>query len=151
MRAYEDRKSGVRPLRTPAQKRCTKCKIIKVASEFRRSFHNDSGLEARCNSCISAENREKLYGTTEADYALKMVEQGCVCAICGRPEMSRANHGGKLKDLAQDHDHTTGANRGLLCSNCNKGLGNLGDDPERLMKAAAYLLSYQNILTAEVI
>lgn len=39
-----------------------------------------------------------------------------------------------------DHDHATGAVRGMLCSGCNSGMGRLGDDPTSLRRAADYLL-----------
>jgi hypothetical protein len=38
-----------------------------------------------------------------------------------------------------DHDHETGAIRGLLCKHCNSSLGKLGDNLEGLMRAVDYL------------
>ena len=66
--------------------------------------------------------------------------QGGVCAICEKPERSTSRYG-RIKKLAVDHDHDTGAVRGLLCANCNKGIGNLGDDPDILIAGAAYLIA----------
>lgn len=43
------------------------------------------------------------------------------------------------KNLHVDHCHETGIVRGLLCSNCNTGLGMFKDDPSLLMQMAQYL------------
>jgi len=40
---------------------------------------------------------------------------------------------------AIDHCHQTGSIRGLLCGNCNKGLGFLHDDPRRIIGLLDYL------------
>lgn len=57
--------------------------------------------------------------------------QGGLCAICHEPPLNRR--------LAVDHDHETGAVRGLLCTACNTTLGRFNDDPNRFEAAAAYL------------
>lgn len=51
------------------------------------------------------------------------------CAICK----------GTTSTLCIDHDHSSGVVRGLLCSNCNTGIGLFKDDPTRLSNAIAYL------------
>lgn len=40
-----------------------------------------------------------------------------------------------------DHNHETGAVRGLLCLNCNTGIGKLEDSAVTCIAAAVYLLT----------
>jgi hypothetical protein len=82
----------------------------------------------------------KRYGLTVQDYNEMLLAQGGRCAICGTdkpPLASEASSSGLSFSI--DHDHQTGAVRGLLCAPCNFGIGNLGDDPARLRAAARYL------------
>lgn len=87
----------------------------------------------------SLRNRLKRHGMTEADYLAMFEAQGGACVICRQPE-TRTNRRGERYLLAIDHDHETGQVRGLLCQECNKGLGAFDDDPDRLTAAAAYLI-----------
>lgn len=82
-------------------------------------------------------DRLVLYGLTREHYEQMRARQGGGCAICGRSRGRMFR--GKPRDLAVDHDHDTGVVRGLLCDDCNVGLGLFVDDPLILRKAAAYV------------
>lgn len=83
--------------------------------------------------CSRHYHRSRAYGLS-ADQ-LAAVEGVKACAICGR-EDPRVGVG---VGLHIDHDHATGRVRGILCVECNKTLGQMNDDPERLRRAATYL------------
>lgn len=72
------------------------------------------------------------YRITPEDWDRLYDEQLGRCAVCHCT----------LADVKTcvDHDHATGKVRGLLCNVCNQGLGYFGDDPDRLRRAAEYLL-----------
>ena len=74
------------------------------------------------------------YGITEEDYNFMLQQQGGKCAICSSDKPT-----GKWKVFAVDHCHHTNVIRGLLCNECNRGIGLLGDDSQRLRAAANYL------------
>lgn len=50
----------------------------------------------------------------------------------------------KKEELVIDHNHQTGKVRGLLCANCNNGLGFFMDNIENLKEAIRYLENDQN-------
>ena len=76
--------------------------------------------------------RYSRYGLTKEQYAAMLEKQGGVCAIC----FSECAYG---KKLSVDHDHATGAVRGLLCVQCNLVIGNAADVPAICRSAAEYL------------
>lgn len=72
------------------------------------------------------QQRGGRYGMTADEYAAFIAKP---CEICGTTTRKRG----------VDHCHTTDANRGALCHQCNVGLGMYGDNPALLRAAAAYL------------
>jgi hypothetical protein len=95
-----------------------------------------------CSDDCAAEGKTSAYltrnyGITYADYKKMLVQQGHKCAIC-------KGEGFKMKAchnllLVVDHCHSTGKVRGLLCHNCNRGIGLLQDSVENLLSAKDYL------------
>lgn len=82
-------------------------------------------------------NFKKFYGITLEDYYKLFKKQKGLCKICKQPETRKVNN--KITKLHIDHNHKTGKVRGLLCSNCNIGLGNLKDSIILLKRAIKYL------------
>lgn len=87
-------------------------------------------------------NLFRKYRITPEEYQRRLAEQNGVCAICGGT--GGMHH--MRSPLVVDHDHETDEIRGLLCAGCNTGLGQFGDDPDRMMSAIAYLLSQTNVI-----
>lgn len=75
------------------------------------------------------------HGIDDAIYGHMLELQNGVCAICGKKDTTK----GKKGYLSVDHDAATGEIRGLLCHQCNIGIGNLRHDRDILLKAIEYL------------
>ena len=73
----------------------------------------------------------RKYGISSATYNELLRKQNGVCAICHCHQ--------RYQSLAVDHCHKTGKVRGLLCVNCNRGLGKFFDSPLRMRNAAEYI------------
>lgn len=75
------------------------------------------------------------YGMTLQEYDEMLKNQDGKCAICGM----NAEDNGRYGVLYVDHNHQTGKIRGLLCENCNFGLGIFKDNIDILNNAVKYL------------
>jgi len=83
--------------------------------------------------------RRKYHMTIE-DYDSLLVAQNYACRICGKIGADRGWLTKRQRiNLFVDHCHITGKIRGLLCHNCNAGLGMFTDSIDTLSNAIAYL------------
>ena len=136
---------------TQTHKRCSVCKETLPRAAFVLDRKGAALLSARCRPCSAkyvkvwrANNVDKVrrdqrashvrreYGLGWEEYERMHQEQFGCCAIC----FSAID---LLKTTHVDHCHSSGRIRGLLCLQCNSGLGQFEDDTERLMRAIMYL------------
>lgn len=133
---------------TADEKFCGGCKTTKSAANFYRSRYQRDGLQSQCKTCqhqqrsvwndqnpvrLKEQRRRadvrRKFGITLEQYNQLMQSE---CEVCG-------GTGDSLGRMALDHDHKTGAIRGVLCGKCNMALGLCTDDPSRLRALADYL------------
>ena len=112
-------------------KQCTQCGAVKEKKEFSKAKLGKGGLKAKCKDCCRSYEMNRVYGITLDEYDEMLAKQNGGCAICGTNTIRGR--------FAIDHCHTTGKVRGLLCFDCNTGIGKLKDDPSLLLTAYNYL------------
>ena len=113
-------------------------------SNYRQSYKQRPEVKKKDRDRIKDLRRnghflKEKYGISLEEYDGLLYEQGGGCAICGREDSSRKDRVQTKFPLCVDHDHKTGIIRGLLCDECNRGLGAFKDNPELLTIAAHYL------------
>lgn len=116
-----------------------------LCSRHYRRFIRDGGLGTSCalphcdggvwakGLCAPHHGRATRYGLTIAD--LEILDARETCDVC------------PSEPTVIDHDHLTGAVRGVLCRPCNLGLGYFRDNPRVLVSAITYLHNPPGALT----
>ena len=129
---------------------CKKCSDNLPLNNF---YFNKNGKYKRQNVCKKCMNiydyktdknskLKRAYGITLDEYEKLLSKQDKKCAICGID--SNGKYRNKPRAFAVDHCHTTGKIRGLLCSDCNTGIGLLKDNINFLQSAIKYLNKIKN-------
>lgn len=117
-------------------KKCNCCGVSKSLSSFYKHKTTKDNLSTYCKDCILQQCRNSHY---KKRYGISAQEADCLkkeCELCGATE-----------NLHIDHNHKTNKVRGVLCTNCNRGIGHLKDSPTLLLKAIAYLEKHGNYST----
>lgn len=85
----------------------------------------------KCLECLKAHSIYSLAtrAMRKSGEILSYVQGITQCECCGREGSS----------MVLDHDHATGAFRGVICYGCNTGIGKLGDGRDGVVKALKYL------------
>ena len=114
-----------------ARERARRCKEAGICIVCQKSPSRPGRVQ--CEKCAEQHTHiSRLHNTgcTKAQFTTLFLSQAGKCAICLKTFSSTPH---------ADHDHKTRIVRGLLCSNCNRGIGHLQDDPTVVERAAAYL------------
>lgn len=134
------------PIRPSAAPTCKDCAAAGITTRRPLATKPDGTLQPgpRCathhraarkaaKKRTAARRVENTYGITDAEYVAILEHQGGHCAVCGKAR-------GITRRLCVDHDHQTGAVRGLLCDPCNRiVIGRYSI--EALSRAIAYLVA----------
>lgn len=113
---------------------CRICSEVKPLSEYEE--RNDSGKHrTECRDCRATAEVARRYSITVPEVLGLYESAGNRCQICGTDGKDHAT----FKRLVVDHDHATGEVRGLLCANCNSGIGQFKDSISLLEAAKQYL------------
>lgn len=107
--------------------------IVDAHSNYRASKAR-SRQRQRCTPRGRPATEDAFQAVSLDEYAAFVVARPVSCECCGR-----AFSDTQMADCVVDHCHATGALRGLLCQDCNRGIGLFRDDAQVLVRAKAYL------------
>lgn len=111
--------------RRPSGRLRVECASLTRAHQTRYN-HSIKGIASR------AKHRGRNRGFVVTDDVIHQYVSTDKCECCGEIQSN-------VKNLCIDHCHVTGKIRGILCRNCNTGLGFFKDSQIRLLQAIDYL------------
>lgn len=147
------RNNRTKRLMDRTEKACPKCKEVLPIESFGKSGYR---IRSFCKPCGKTYAKKPTvpqyvryslktnYGMTLEDFEEILKTQNYSCAVCMKHVDEVTSGMAKYNKLSVDHDHSTGKIRGLLCVNCNLGLGNFADTEEILLSAIEYLRKHKN-------
>lgn len=142
-------------------KRCGRCRESYELSMFHKDNSRKDGLNPTCKLCRSIESKKysradynkeyfksdngaytrrkyvlmHSYKLSEEEYTEMLDKTRGCCPVC----LQGFTFGKTKRRIVIDHNHETGEVRGLLCSSCNVGLGQVGDTLESVERLVKYL------------
>lgn len=127
-------------------KPCKKCLNTVRYAKNKSCVHCNKRYSAKSSKKRRYKTRDEMlyrkYGITQIEYDKMLISQNYACAICKCSVEAFKIKGTGPSVFHVDHDHATGSVRGLLCPDCNKGLGLFKDKRQSLKAAVMYLEQY---------
>lgn len=143
-------------------KQCIKCKEVKSIDQYPKHKSTKDGYRSECKKCRAIYSKEwreqnpeqrksshlkELYNITLDEYKAMWINQKGCCKLCGNYQFKFTQF------FAVDHNHKCCQGktscgkciRGLLCNDCNTGLGKFKDNTDVLKKAINYINNKGNI------
>jgi hypothetical protein len=157
---------GIKLKASNKTKKCSRCLLYHYKSNFYIKNGRYDSLCKGCRKLTSKEWRQKNRTKHRADsrqynrehkeerkaYLKQWRKENKGYQVRNRLGLSKQEHQQLLKDckhkccicgskrnLCVDHNHKTGQVRGILCQNCNRGVGLIGESIRTLKRAIIYL------------
>lgn len=149
-------------LNTIHEKECATCKNVLDLGQFHKNKACSDGRRMHCKTCLKAKRPRvdadrdrdrdrsrtvsrrswafdyflrRCYGIDLIEYAMLFNKQGQRCAAC----LAALDINTGDRDVHLDHNHSTGAVRGIVCKKCNSIVGLCGENPVTLARIAQYI------------